>query len=177
MENAKKSIKLVNMKAFRVANDLSQKEVAEYLDVSIAFISAVERGQAKLPAEKLAKLLENDREWETSPLVEQKAGGTRIHNDHRTIDRIGQNFEGDFLAPVNNYNGYSEEEFQAELKHQTEIKDIQIKALEDQIASLRIQLAREISNNDRLMSMLEGKGVPTAPRFEELEISEELPRD
>ncbi len=78
---------------------------------------------------------------------------------------------------MNNYNGYSEEEFQAELKHQTEIKDLQIKALEDQIASLRVQLAREISNNDRLMRMLEGKGVPTAPRFEELEISEELPRD
>lgn len=56
---------------------------------------------------------------------------------------------------MNNHNGNSEEEFQAELKHQTEIKDLQIKALEDQIASLRIQLAREISNNERLLSILE----------------------
>ena len=46
MENTKKIVKLVNMKGFRVMNELSQKDVAEYLEVSIAFISAVERGQA-----------------------------------------------------------------------------------------------------------------------------------
>ena len=155
MENTKKILKLVNMKAFRVANELSQKEVAEYLDVSIAFISAVERGQAKLPAEKLARLLENDREWETASLIDNPERGGRVHYDHRTMSSIGQNFEGAFNAPVNNYNGYSEEEFERELARRTELKDIQIKALENEIASLRQQLAREVANNERLMGILE----------------------
>jgi len=155
MENTKKILKLVNMKAFRIANELSQKEVAEYLDVSIAFISAVERGQAKLPAEKLARLLENDREWETASLIDNPDRGGRVHYDHRTMSSIGQNFEGDFNAPVNNYNGYSEEEFERELARRTELKDIQIKALENEIASLRQQLAREVANNERLMGILE----------------------
>ena len=159
MENSKKILKLVNMKAFRVANELSQKEVAEFLHVSIAFISAVEHGQAKLPAEKLALLLENDRDWETSTLIDQPEKGMRIHNDHRTISSIGQNFEGDFHAPVNNYNGYSEEEFKKELRHVTELKDQQIASLEAEVASLRQQLAREISRGERLLSLLEGKKV------------------
>ena len=158
MENSKKILKLVNMKAFRVANELSQKEVAEFLHVSIAFISAVERGQAKLPAEKLALLLDNDKDWETETLIDQPEKGVRNHYDHRHIDSIGQNFEGDFNAPVNNYNGYSEEEFKNELRHVTELKDQQIASLEAEIMSLRQQLAREISRGDRLLRLLEGNG-------------------
>ena len=154
MENTKKIVKLVNMKAFRAMNEISQKEVAEYLETSIAFISAVERGQAKLPADKLVRLLENDREWETSALIDHVDKGTRIHHDHRTIS---QNIEGEFNAPIhnNNYNGFSDEEFENELKRRTELKDQQIAALEDEIKSLRQQLAREISHNERLLGILE----------------------
>ena len=154
MENSKKIVKYVNMKGFRVMNDLSQKEVAEYLEVSIAFISAVERGQAKLPAEKLVRLLENDRDWETTPLLEEADRGMRIHNDRRSI---GNNIEGEFNAPVNNnnYNGFSDEEFEKELRRRTVLKDQQIASLETEIESLRLQLDREISRNERLMGILE----------------------
>lgn len=154
MENSKKIVKYVNMKGFRVMNDLSQKEVAEYLEVSIAFISAVERGQAKLPAEKLIRLLENDRDWETTPLLEEADRGMRIHNDRRSI---GNNIEGEFNAPVhnNNYNGFSDEEFEKELRRRTALKDQQIASLEAEIASLRLQLEREISRSERLMGILE----------------------
>ena len=154
MENTKKIVKLVNMRAFRAMNELSQKDIAEYLEVSIAFISAVERGQAKLPAEKLVRLLENDRDWETSALIDQADKGTRIHHDYRNI---GQSIEGEFNAPIhnNNYNGFSDEEFEKELKRRTELKDQQIAALEDEIKSLRQQLAREISHNERLLGILE----------------------
>lgn len=154
MENTKKNLKYVNMKAFRIFNDLSQKEVAEFLEVSIAFISAVERGQAKLPSDKLERLLENDREWETSPLLEEADRGMRVHNDRRSI---GNNIEGEFNGPVhnNNYNGFSDEEFEKELKRRTELKDQQIASLETEIESLRLQLDREISRNERLMGILE----------------------
>ena len=154
MENSKRILKLVNMKAFRVMNELSQKEVAEFLEVSIAFISAVERGQARLPADKLVRLLENDKDWETSALIDQDGKGARIHHDHRTI---GQNIEGEFNAPVHNnhYIGYSEEEFERELQRRTELKDQQIASLEAEIQRLRMDLARERSLNERFMGILE----------------------
>ena len=154
MENTKKIVKLVNMRAFRAMNELSQKDIAEYLEVSIAFISAVERGQAKLPAEKLVRLLENDRDWETSALIDQADKGTRIHHDYRNI---GQNIEGEFNAPVhnNNYNGYSEEQFNAELKHQTSLMEQDIKNLKAENDRLRQELAHERAVNGRLLGILE----------------------
>ena len=154
MENTKKNVKLVNMKGFRVMNELSQKDVAEYLEVSIAFISAVERGQAKLPAEKLVRLLENDRDWSTDSLIDQGDKGSRIHHDYRNI---GQNIEGEFNGPVHNnsYNGFSDEEFERELQRRTELKDQQIQSLEAEIERLRMDLARERSLNERFMGILE----------------------
>ena len=154
METSKKNLKYVNMKGFRVVNELSQKEVAEYLEVSIAFISAVERGQAKLPADKFLRLIENDQDWETAPLLDQGDKGTRVHIDHRNISN---NIEGEFNAPIhnNNYNGFSDEEFEKELSRRTELKDQQIASLEAEIESLRLQLAREVSRNERLMGILE----------------------
>ena len=163
MENTKKILKLINMKAFRVSNDLSQKEVAEYLDVSIAFISAVERGQAKLPAEKLARLLENDREWETSSLIDSPDRASRVHNDYRTMSGIGQNFEGDFNAPVHNYNGYSEKEFEKELRSRLEKKDLQIAALEAENLSLRQQLALALSDKKWLQDLIARSGLKALP--------------
>jgi transcriptional regulator with XRE-family HTH domain len=163
MENTKKILKLINMKAFRVSNDLSQKEVAEYLDVSIAFISAVERGQAKLPAEKLARLLENDREWETSSLIDSPDRASRVHNDYRTMSGIGQNFEGDFNAPVHNYNGYSEKEFEKELRSRLEKKDLQIAALEAENLSLRQQLAVALSDKQWLQDLIARSGLKALP--------------
>ena len=163
MENTKKILKLINMKAFRVSNDLSQKEVAEYLDVSIAFISAVERGQAKLPAEKLARLLENDRERETSSLIDSPDRASRVHNDYRTMSGIGQNIEGDVNAPVHNYNGYSEKEFEKELRSRLEKKDLQIAALEAENLSLRQQLAVARSDKQWLQDLIARSGLKALP--------------
>ena len=59
----------VNIKAFRQANNLFQRDISEYLGTSIAFISAVERGSTKLPQDKLELLLHNDQGWDTSTLV------------------------------------------------------------------------------------------------------------
>ncbi len=59
----------VNIKAFRQANNLFQRDISEYLGTSIAFISAVERGSTKLPKDKLELLLHNDQGWDTSTLV------------------------------------------------------------------------------------------------------------
>ena len=152
MENSKKILRLVNMKAFREMNELSQKEVAEFLEVSIAFVSAVERGQAKLPAEKLVKLLENDRDWETSSLIDKPDGGIRIHHDHRSIS---QNIEGEFNAPVHNYSGFSGEEFEKELARRTEFLQQEIRNLQGEVDRLRQALDHEQHTTARLLGILE----------------------
>lgn len=167
MENSKKILRLVNMRAFREMNELSQKEVAEFLEVSIAFVSAVERGQAKLPAEKLVKLLENDRDWETASLIDKPDGGTTIHHDHRSIS---QNIEGEFNAPVHNYSGYSEAEFEKELARRTEILQQEIRNLQGENDRLRQALCHEQHTTARLIGILEkgefqSKGDPETASF------------
>ena len=159
MELSKQSVRFVNLKAFRLANELSQKEIAEYLEVSIAFISSIERGLSKLPVEKLVRLLDNDRDWETAPLLDQGGRSTQIHHDHRTISN---NMEGEFNAPVhnNNYCGFSDEQFERELQLRTAAKDQQIARLETEVESLRVQLARELSLNADLMGILKRGDVP-----------------
>lgn len=154
MENNKNNLKFVNIKGFRLMNELSQKEVAEYLEVSIAFISAVERGTAKLPADKFVRLLENDRDWETSALVDSPGRESRVHHDHRTI---GQNIEGEFNAPVHNtsYSGYSEEQLQAELRHQTALIEQELASVKEENERLRQELAHERALNGRLLGIIE----------------------
>lgn len=61
---------VISIKAFREANDLFQRDVAEYLGVSVAFVSAAERGYAKLPDDKLELLRNNDRGWDTASLIQ-----------------------------------------------------------------------------------------------------------
>jgi transcriptional regulator with XRE-family HTH domain len=147
-------VRFVDLKAFRQVNELSQKEVAKFLEVSIAFISSIERGQNKLPAEKLVRLIDNDHGWETAPLLGSNGRGSRIHQDHRTISN---NIEGEFNAPVNNnnFNGFSEEVLEQELRRRTELKDYQISSLQAEVERLRQELARERSISDRYLSMLE----------------------
>lgn len=163
MEISKTGVQHVNLKAFRLSNELSQKDLAEYLEVSIAFISSIERGLSKLPAEKLARLLENDKEWETSSLIDSPDRASRVHNDYRTMSGIGQNFEGDFNAPVHNYNGYSEKEFEKELRSRLEKKDLQIAALEAENLSLRQQLALALSDKQWLQDLIARSGLKALP--------------
>lgn len=55
--------KTLNLRLFRKKNKLTQGAVAEYLGVSIVFISNVESGKSTLPEDKLEKVINNDRGW------------------------------------------------------------------------------------------------------------------
>lgn len=104
---------MVDIKSFREKNCLHQKDLAEYLGVSVAFISAVEKGQSKLPGEKLAKLLDNNKGWDTDYLV---SGSPRVrpYYDFKTMHG-GQDFGGgQFNAPI--YCGNSEEDIERIVK-------------------------------------------------------------
>lgn len=63
-------MKVVDIKAFREANNLTQKELAEYLKIDKGFISAIEHGKSKFPKAKLTLLLNNPHNWDTSMLTQ-----------------------------------------------------------------------------------------------------------
>jgi transcriptional regulator with XRE-family HTH domain len=62
---------MVDLKAFREANNLRQLDLATFLETSRVFISQVESGKSKLPPEQLSKLLKNDQGWDVSMLQEE----------------------------------------------------------------------------------------------------------
>ena len=59
---------MLDFKAFRKANKLTQKGVAAYLGVTDAFICQVEKGVRPLPQPLLSELLNNNRGWDVSNL-------------------------------------------------------------------------------------------------------------
>lgn len=59
---------MLDFKAFRKVNKLTQKGVAAYLGVTDAFICQVEKGVRPLPQPLLSKLLNNNRGWDVSNL-------------------------------------------------------------------------------------------------------------
>ena len=65
---------MIGLKEFRKMNKLTQERLGEYLGIKKSFISEIENGKAKLPAEKYAKLLENPYGWITDSLNKQEDG-------------------------------------------------------------------------------------------------------
>lgn len=74
---------MTELKAFRKANNLLQKDLAEFLGVSREFISMAESGKAPLPYPHLRKLLDNEQGWDVSMFV--------THEGPVAGDRIEQN--------------------------------------------------------------------------------------
>ena len=123
-----------DLRKFRLANNLSQPEVADYLGVGKAFISQVERGVSKLPLDKYARLLQNDKGWDTSMLTEP------------TTQHFTANASGNASASVN-YNEKRSEE--------SAVLRVRIESLEEQISQLKDMLAREQALNQKYWEMIE----------------------
>jgi transcriptional regulator with XRE-family HTH domain len=86
---------MADLRAFRKANKLKQKDLAKYLNTTCAFISMVETGASKLPPEKLSLLLNNTQGWETSMLVGNGGIYAGNNNGGSVNVQIGQNRSGD----------------------------------------------------------------------------------
>lgn len=138
---------MIDIKSFREKNGLLQKDLADYLGVSIAFISAVEKGQSKLPGEKLTKLLDNDKGWDTDYLI---SGNPRLrpYYDFKTMNG-GQDFGGSqFNAPI--YCGNSDEDIErivklnmAEYEAENRSLRVKVQSLSNENAFLRT-ICREL---------------------------------
>jgi transcriptional regulator with XRE-family HTH domain len=74
--------KTPNLRAFRKLNGLTQEELAAFLGVKKAFISQIETGRVAFPEDKLFRILQNDRGWDTSILM----GDGSIVGDGNTVN-------------------------------------------------------------------------------------------
>lgn len=86
---------MADLRAFRKANKLKQKDLAKYLNTTCAFISMVETGASKLPPEKLSLLRNNTQGWETSMLLSDTSIIAGNNNGGSVNVQIGQNRSGD----------------------------------------------------------------------------------
>ena len=59
---------MFDFKGFRKENNLTQIEVATYLETSKSFISQIKAGTRPLPSAMLSKLLDNKKGWSTAKL-------------------------------------------------------------------------------------------------------------
>ncbi len=60
---------MIDLRGFRKANNLTQEELGEFLDMKKSFISKVENGKEKLPEAKFQKLIANERGWNIDALL------------------------------------------------------------------------------------------------------------
>lgn len=65
-------MKVIDIKTFRKANNLTQSQLGDYLGFDKGFISAIEHGKSKFPKAKLTLLLNNPHNWDTSMLRESE---------------------------------------------------------------------------------------------------------
>lgn len=77
-----------DLKVFRNINNLKQTEIADYLGIGISFISQIENGKVNLPIDKFNKLINNDRGWDTTPLlpIETPSTDVEVIDDGSSMD-------------------------------------------------------------------------------------------
>lgn len=128
---------MFDLKSFRVANNLYQKDLADYLHVSIGFISSVERGASKLPGDKLAMLIDNDKGWDPTSLIKVN----RLNSPNFEIKNMsgGQNFGGNHIEEI--HYGKSDEEIENLIKLNVAEYEAQNRVLREKVSSLTHELA------------------------------------
>lgn len=122
-------------KQFLRANGLKQIDLAKYLGITESHVSNLCRGKSNLSEEKLAKLLENDRGWDVSMLVQ---GGKTV-GDNSGVFIAGNNHLTN--SPIDNRraNSGSPDVLRTQIELLGELikeKDAQIKEKDAQIKKL-----------------------------------------
>lgn len=131
-------MKSIDLKRFRKDNNLSQADIATYLEVSTPFISRVESGKNKLPEDKIVKLINNPYGWKVDALVASDS----------IINGSGVVVTGSNNHHIDNRHYYSDspDVLRAQIElldERIKEKDAQIKEKDAQIKSLLEILAKK----------------------------------
>lgn len=126
-----------DLKGFRKKNGLTQSDIASYLGggVEKGFISQIEHGARKLPDAQLAKLLSNDKGWDTSLLVD-KGITTNISTHASGSSKASVNITSNETIPSSD-------------------KDIEITSLKKDIEYLKLQLSEEKKRCEQYWEMIQ----------------------
>lgn len=129
---------MLDFKAFRKANKLTQKGVAAYLGVTDAFICQVEKGVRPLPQPLLSKLLNNNRGWDVSNLsIESCDLSTTDTPEQPTEDVVVISTQ--VLEEMSAQRQLTEQAL-ALVQEQLEAKQETIEAVREQLATTQEQL-------------------------------------
>ena len=141
MENAE-------IKQFRKINHLGQAEVADYLGISRAQVSMIERGKSNLTNENLRKLIRNPYNWDVSMLPKDPLSTSnsvvingRNHLTNSTINQDNRQYYSDSPDVLRAQIDLLDERIK-EKDAQIKEKDAQIKEKDAQIKQLLDILAK-----------------------------------
>lgn len=137
-------MKVVNLTAFRAANGITQRQIADYLGVTSPFVTRIEGGHCKMPNDKLEMLIDNDRGWDTSMLVEEIES---------SVPAMSATASGRGVASINIASGYKKQN--ADMSEALYKKDIE--RLTDQINMYKMQieiLKSQIADKDNTIELL-----------------------
>lgn len=93
--------KPIDLRGFRLANNITQGELADYLGVTRGFISSIENGRANLPDKKLEYLYtmsKKDKSWDTDKIMPYY---TRIK---KLVEFLNSNRSQDNLSKGGEFN-------------------------------------------------------------------------
>ena len=120
------------LKEFRKDNSLTQTELGDYLGLGKSFVSKIENGREKLPADKFRKLIDNEKGWDVSALASFR--NVQIGDNSSGVIVNGNNVQ----SPIDNRHYYSDSP--DVLKAQIDLLDERIKEKDAQIKEKDAQI-------------------------------------
>jgi len=146
-------MELIELKRFREVNHLGQSEVAEYLGVSRAQVSMIERGKSRLTNENLRKLITNPYGWDVSMLPKDPMAAVTgvVINGSNEIKN----------STIDNRHYYSDspDVLRAQidiLDERIKEKDAQIKEKDAQIKEKDAQIKEKDAQIKQLLDIIQG---------------------
>lgn len=170
---------MVDLKAFRKANKLTQQEVATYLGVKKPFICQIETGRNTLPSKHLDNLLSNNEGWDVSSLIDKSC---ELSSGSETYNKTTENsadFSSQLIEEISAQRQLTEQaqniteqahtitertqEIAARMQdHLTQAQE-HLTQTNERLAASQAQVDKTLKQMDRLLVMLEHKyGVITA---------------
>lgn len=131
---------MVDLKAFRKANNLTQQAVADYLGIKKAFVCQIETGRHSLPSKHLDRLLNNTEGWDTILLRDNEAKfGTNIETSTEQPTEDVVVISTQVLEEMSAQRQLTEQAL-ALVQEQLEAKQETIEAVREQLATTQEQL-------------------------------------
>ena len=131
---------MVDLKAFRKANNLTQQAVADYLGIKKAFVCQIETGRHSLPSKHLDRLLNNTEGWDTILLRDNDTKfGTNIETYTDTPTDEAVVITSQVIEEMTASRQLAEQAL-AMVQEQLEAKQQTILAVREQLATTQEQL-------------------------------------